>query len=344
MDIYSPAVLTRVIDDLRDSNNVGTFLVNRFFPEVVQSNTEEVYFDVKDGKARLSPFVSPMVEGQIVQSRGYTTKSLRPAYIKDKRVMEDGKSVRRPIGMPIAQAMDPMTQRLLNIRAETEDQIRMVNRRKEWMAASALLNGTITITGEKYPTVVVNFGRDAALSVVLAGAARWNDSAPDVLGNLETWASLVRSKSGAPVRDVIMANGTWTALRNSEDVKELLRYDRSLSPESTIDLGPSASMPGVTYKGQIGEFRFWIYSDFYVDDAGNEQAFIPDGYLLLVSEQLEGVQHYGGIKDEQAGFKAMDYFSKSWTMPDPAVRFLMLQSAPLIVPYRINASLSAKVY
>jgi hypothetical protein len=30
-------------------------------------------------------------------------------------------------------------------------------------------------------------------------------------------------------------------------------------------------------------------------------------------------------------------------MPDPAARFMMLQSAPLVVPYRVNASLSAKV-
>jgi hypothetical protein len=55
------------------------------------------------------------------------------------------------------------------------------------------------------------------------------------------------------------------------------------------------------------------------------------------------VQHYGAIKDEAAGMQALDYFSKSWTQPDPAVRFLMLQSAPLVVPYRVNATLAAKV-
>ena len=39
----------------------------------------------------------------------------------------------------------------------------------------------------------------------------------------------------------------------------------------------------------------------------------------------------------------MPYFSKSWVEEDPAVRYLMLQSAPLVVPYRVNASLCAKV-
>ena len=39
----------------------------------------------------------------------------------------------------------------------------------------------------------------------------------------------------------------------------------------------------------------------------------------------------------------MPFFSKSWTEPDPAVRYLLMQSAPLPVPYRINASLGATV-
>ena len=36
-------------------------------------------------------------------------------------------------------------------------------------------------------------------------------------------------------------------------------------------------------------------------------------------------------------------YVKSWIEPDPSVRFIMLQSAPLLVPYRPNASLKAKV-
>jgi hypothetical protein len=39
----------------------------------------------------------------------------------------------------------------------------------------------------------------------------------------------------------------------------------------------------------------------------------------------------------------MEYFTKSWTIPDPSTRILLMQSAPLMVPYRINASFSAKV-
>lgn len=344
IDVFSPASLKRVVADLRDSPQVGTFLIRRYFSEVSVSTQEAVYFDVLTGKPRLAPFVTPLVEGMVVESRGYVTKSFTPAYIKDKRVFEDGKVIRRRVGQPIGVPEDPMARRAADVRAESEDQIAMVNRRMEWMAASALHSGSITVSGEKYPTTVVNFGRDAALTVSLSGTARWNDSAPAPLDNLEDWAGLIRDKSGASPTDVIMSSTAWSSFRKSADVKALLAAGK-FSDKTNIDLGPSSRpFGGASDKGQVGDFNIFIYSDSYVDDNGVTQKYLPDDYIWMVAgQQLEGVQHFGGIKDEKAGFQATDYFQKSWTQDDPAVRFLMLQSAPLVVPYRINACLRAKV-
>ncbi|WP_191970275.1 major capsid protein [Methylobacterium planeticum] len=335
-------MLGRVVDDLRDAPEIGTFLVNTFFPEVSISREEAVYFDVLTGKARLAPFVSPLVEGQIVESLGYKTNSFTPAYIKDKRVLEDGKAIRRRPGMPISAGLDPMAIRMMTIETESEDQIRMVRRRMEWMAASALRTGTITVAGEKYPTTVVNFGRDPSLTVTLTGADLWGSGTDTPLEDLEEWSGLVRNASGASPVDVVMAQNVFTVFRRNADVKALLESDRG-SPLTTLDLGPNAYRYGATYIGNVGAFRIWVYADSYVADDGSTQKYVPDDYLLLISDRLEGVQHFGGIKDEQAGFQVADYYQKSWTQPDPAVRFLMLQSAPLVVPYRVNACLSAKV-
>ena len=49
------------------------------------------------------------------------------------------------------------------------------------------------------------------------------------------------------------------------------------------------------------------------------------------------------IEDEKAGYRAPQYFIKSWLEEDPAVRWLLLQCAPLIVPYPVNASFCATV-
>ncbi|MDE9463769.1 major capsid protein, partial [Xenorhabdus bovienii] len=62
---------------------------------------------------------------------------------------------------------------MLNIQFELADQIDIINRRLEWMAASALTSGTITVSGEGYETKVVNFGRSADLTVTLSGSDKW---------------------------------------------------------------------------------------------------------------------------------------------------------------------------
>jgi hypothetical protein len=342
MDIYSSAVLNRVVQDLKATLR-PPFLLGRFFGEVSISTQEEIFFDVLTGKPRLAPFCSPLVEGQIVQSMGYKTSSFKPAYIKDKRVFEDGKPVKRRAGQPIYGPLDPMQNRNLAIAQESEDQLAMLQRRLEWMAAEVLRTGSVTVKGEKYPTTVVDFGRDAQLTVTSSGAAKWDQNTASPLDDLETWAGYIRDKSGASSTDVIMAQNVWNLFRANDDVRDLLSKQLNLSPRTEIDVGPDAQKLGFTDKGMVGDYHIWIYHDQYVDDAGATQQFLPDDYLLMVGQQVEGVQHYGAIKDEAAGMQARDYFSKSWTEPDPAVRFLMLQSAPLVVPYRVNASLSAKV-
>lgn len=341
MDVFTPAVLNRVIDDLKDS--VSGFLLSMFFPEISVSTQEEIYFDVLTGKPRLAPFVSPLVEGQIVQSLGYETNSFKPAYVKDKRVFEDGKAIRRRPGQQIAAPIDPMQHRLLNVIQESGDQLGMVKRRMEWMAAQALLTGSVTVEGEKYPTQVVNFGRDANLTVTLTGNARWDQSAAAPLDDLETWSGVIADKSGATPTDVIMSTNAWGVFRKDEDVKEALDKGKGMSPSSSMDLGPQAATLRPSYKGNVGDFRIWTYAEAYVDEAGTTRKYLPNDHIIMGSDQIEGVQHHGSIKDEKAGFQARDYFQKTWTQEDPAVRYLMLQSAPLVVPYRPNASLAARV-
>lgn len=343
MDIFSSAVLNRVVQDLKATTR-PPFLLGRYFGEASFSTQEEIFFDVLQGKPRLAPFCSPLVEGQIVQDQGYVAKSFKPAYIKDKRVFEDGKAVRRQAGQPIFGAMDPMTNRQIAIKRNSADQLGMLQRRMEWMAAEVLRTGSVTVSGEKYPTTVVDFGRDASLTVTLTSTAKWDQpTTADPLGNLETWSGLVRDASGASPIDVIMSQNVWNLFRSFDDVKDLLSSQLKLSSRTSFDVGPDAAKLGYTDKGTVGDFHIWIYHDQYVDEDGVTQDFLPDDYLLMASPQLEGVQHYGAIKDEAAGFQAVDYFSKSWTQPDPAVRFLMLQSAPLVVPYRVNATMAVKV-
>jgi hypothetical protein len=344
IDLFSPAVLNRIVQDLK--GQVRSFFLDTYFPETATSDQDEIYFDVLTNKTRLAPFVIPTVEGQLVQSRGYVTKSFKPAYIKDKRVFEDGKPLKRAAGQPTGQPLDPMAVRQALVAQESADQLDMHARRLEWMASEILRTGSVTITGEKYPTTVVNFGRDASLTVVQTGTALWTDTTnSDPLNDLETYSSLIADASGADARHVTMASDVWTAFRKHPKVTALMggTFQRT---DVTVVPTPAAAPQifGARPKGMIGEFEIWVHSDTYTNEAGSTVKYLPNNYLIMgAPAQAEGVRFFGRIQDEQSGYQVTDYYQKSWIMPDPSVRFLMLQSAPLLVPYRINATLSAKV-
>uniref|UniRef100_UPI0035D044B8 major capsid protein n=1 Tax=Bartonella sp. AC66GZZY TaxID=3243458 RepID=UPI0035D044B8 len=201
------------------------------------------------------------------------------------------------------------------------------------------------VAGEDYPTKIFDFKRDPALTLALTGAAKWDSVDAPALDHLEDWASLVQEKSGAVARVVIMDPQAWRHFRKNKQVGGQLEIRRGTNAMISTDLIVRGQVNETArYVGSIGDFDFHVYNDVYVADDGSTQNLLPDYTVLLVSQgQLEGTRCYSMIMDEKAAFKVLRYFSKSWLEEDPAVRRLLMQSAPLVVPYRPNASLCARV-
>lgn len=339
MDIYSTQALNRLVQSLKRPQ---TALLTTFFGTVETSETEQILFDVENKKRRIAPFVSPLREGKLVEDEGYVTKSFTPAYTKDKRVHDPNKALKRAAGETIGGSMAPIDRHQANLARSTADQLDMLNRRKEVMASEALRTGKVTVTGDGYPTVVVDFGRNAAHTVALTGANRWGQAGIKPLENIEDWTGTVLQNSGAVIRDVVMDVKAWRLFRADADVQKFLDT-RPLSSSTDSIVALQFAKLGLSYKGQVGEVRFWVYQDWYVDEAGVEQPMIPDFTVILASPDVDGVQHHGAIRDEDAGLQALEYFSKSWVVPDPSKRILLMQSAPLVVPYRPDATFCATV-
>lgn len=344
MDIYSTGYLNRVVDTLK---RTPAFVINTFFRQVETSDSETVYFDViKDGKKRrLAPVVHPLVEGKLVESEGYDTKSFRPAYIKDKRVHDANRPFKREAGEQIGtgQNLTPAQRRELAIRRDLRDQTDILTRRMEVWGVEVLRTGQLTINmsmpGGLEETVVLNFGRDAALTIDLTAGNLWSDAGVSALDDLEEWALLVLQKSGTVVRNIVMDPDAWRVFRKKPDFEKKLDLARVKSGEIDLGLLPDH----IQYKGSDGTFDYWVYADWYIDDGETtEQVMLPSGTVLGVGD-IEGVRHFGAIKDEEAGFQAREYFVKSWVTPDPSVRNLLMQSAPIVVPYRVNGSFAASV-
>jgi hypothetical protein len=335
-DIFSTNVLTGVVRNLKTAPR---FLVNTFFPSIEEHQTEEIHFDVVNKKRRIAPFVSPLVAGKIVEGNGFTAKTFLPAYVKDKRRFMPTRAIKRSMGEPVGGNLAPADRIRILVAQDLADQVDMINRRLELMAAEALRLGQVTVQGEEYPTTVVNFGRAGAHTVVLSGGARWGQAGVNPLNLLQDWASLVLQTEGAMPTRVVMTVDVWKIFRADAEVQKRLDQFRG-----TSTMVRDASMDaGGTFMGIVDGFEIWVYQDWYVNDAGTEVPMLPAGTVIMGSSQIEGVQAFGAILDEESDLQPMAYFPKSWIEKDPSVRLLLTQSAPLMVPYRPNASLCATV-
>lgn len=344
MDLFSTNTLVGVVQDLRTP---PSHFLDTEFRGLLEDPSEEIHFDVDESKPRITPFVSPLVAGKVVNDRGFTTKTFKPAYAKDKRRWDPNRPLKRVIGEKLGGGLSPDQRIRLLVGQTLEDQLAMLTRREEVMAAEALRLGQVTVSGEGFPTQVVSFGRHANLRATLLTNDRWSvthaDSNP--LEDIEAWAVEMQLRSGAVPRRVTFAPDAWKAFRGRlvqrDEWKYLVDYRRA-STDSSVDLAPGNGEKA-RYVGSIGSFDFWVYDDIYLDDAGAEQHIMPSGEVVMTADELEGTRCYAAIQDEEANYTATRYFPKSWFEKDPAVRWMLLQSAPLVVPFRPNASFGAQV-
>lgn len=340
MDIYTTQFLNGVVDSLF---RPPAFLVNMAFPMVVTSEQEEIKFDVGDGKRRIAPFVHPLKEGKVVEDMGYQTKTFRPAYIKDKRIFDPSKALKRKAAERIGGELSNLDRAQMNVAVALDDQVGMLTRRLEVMAAEVLLTGKSVIDGEGYDAVSVDFQRAAALSVdISGGASAWGQTGVVPIEDIEDWCLLVAQLSGATITDLVFSIGAWREFRAETQSRSAI--DTQLGQLANFQI-PIASIEGLEFMGTVGGKRLWVYSGWYINPSTNtEDPIITANHLVgFSSAGLLGTRHFGAIRDEAAGYQAREFFAKSWAVEDPPVRFLMMQSAPLLVPYRPNGSFSAKV-
>lgn len=347
INIYDTITLVQVVPNLMTSQQ---FLLKKFFPNVVESDDEFVAIDIDVGRRRMAPFCSPLVQGKLVESRRYQTNRYKPPYVKDKRAPDLRKPIRRQMGEQIGGEGNAANRAELNMMFEMTDQVDVLERRQEWMAAQALLTGTVTVVGDGLPTEVIDFQRDPALTVALSGADKWPQTVADGATNnkptqdIERWQTLILQKSGAVATDLVFTNASWAAFRLDTTIKDNAITWPAMSPfGNQVDAGARIAQ-GAVYKGRWGQFDLWLYNDWFIDPVDEqEKPMLPDGAVIMSGPDLQGTRAFGAIIDPAFNYGPLAYAPKTWLENDPPQRFLMMQSAPLVIPSRVNAALCATV-
>lgn len=319
------------------------------FNRQINFDTPEIMFDKVFGDDRgLAPFVIPTTQGRPQKLEGFSTLSFAPAYVKIKDVVNPAMHMSRIPGEAFGGSLS-IEQRRQAVIAELlrRQRVKFANR-NEWLAAKAIVDGKVTISGEDYPSTLVDFRRDASLTITLAGAAKWDVSTGTPLAAIRSARMAANGLSGVRIRKVIFGATAWDLFSQRVDLKELMNKNYG-GTETRVTL-ISDGYEGQEYMGVIqgldgaGAIEAWVDSSKYIDpEDGAEKFFLDQSTVVGVSEAVEGVRCFGAIMDAQAGYQPLDFYFKNWINPDPSVEYLLAQSAPLMVPKNPNATFSIKV-
>lgn len=331
-----------MLEVLEKQTTLTPYWLSLCFPNQINFDTEYIDYDVvnKNGK-RVAPFVSPLVQGKVMSRDGTTMKRFKPAYVKPKDVVDFSKVLTRRAGESYTGDASPGARHDAIIAELLADQKKMIENRWELMAASAVIDGSVTISGENYPTVAVSFGRDGTHTVTKGVGTRWNDAGVNPITDLKTYANRVLKNSGQGVTRVTMGVDAYEAFYANAYVKDQL--DVTYRGTAADLNGVQNTIYGAERQGRIGNFEIWTYSDTYENDAGTEVDVLDPKAIVLTSPALQGVRAFGAIMDKGANFQALSMFPKMWDENDPSVTYLMTQSAPLMIPKQPNGSLKATV-
>lgn len=321
-----------------------------FFNQQINFETEDIAFDrVTTDYRRLAPFVAPNVQGRVQGRDGYDTVSFKPAYVKPKDIVDPSMDLIRRPGEALGSGSLSNAQRRDAVIAEIlrQHRTKLLNR-NEWLAARALIDGAVTIAGDDYPSVTVDFRRHSSLSYNLVGAARWNQVGSDPLADIQLAKQNAFSRSGVKITRLIFGANAWAAFAANAKVDLKNQMDRNFGGLTTEVTRLYDAYEGQEYMGRIaglnnaGLIEAWIDTSKYVDSTGAEQFFLDQDTVVGIGNGVEGVRCFGAIRDVKAGLQAREVFTKMWENEDPSVEYMMSQSAPLMVPKRPNATFKIK--
>ena len=302
-----------------------------FFRESYPFTTEKVYLSQIPGLVNMALYVSPIVSGEVIRSRGGSTSEFTPGYVKPKHEVNPQMTLRRLPDEDPQNLADPAYRRRRIIMQNMRDEELAIAQVEEMQAVSAVLKGKYTMTGEAFDPVEVDMGRSAANNITQSGDTEWSKrdkSTYDPTDHIEAYAL---NASGV-VNIIVFDPKGWALFRSFKAVREKLDTRRGSHSEletAVKDLGKA-----VSYKGMYGDVAIVVYSGQYVEN-GVKKNFLPDNTMVLGNTHARGLRTYGCIQDADAqreGINASARYPKNWvTTGDPAREFTMIQSAPLML-------------
>ena len=343
MGLYDTRTMLTAIEQTKP---VFTFLRDTFFSETETLLTEIAEVDVKKGKRKLAPFVSPRVGGKILTREGFKASQIKTPKIAPERVITIDDINKRTLGENIYSSKTPAERSRILLANDLIELDEAITRREEWMCAKILTEGAINIkTDDAEYKVDYNFTNIIKLDT----AKKWNNAnyakGVNPYEDLKSWRKeYIIKKSGMTPDICVLADDVLPAFIASPDVQKMLDLQR-------LNIGaiePTYKGQGLTFVGKLPELglELYTYTEFYLDDETEEdKPMIPSGKVLMGSKGM-GKRYYGAVTQLENGtFITYEGIRvpKHFTDDKNEIEKLRLTSRPLPAPKDADGWLIANV-
>lgn len=281
------------------ASNAIPFLGESFFPRAKKMGLDLKWIKTSSGlPVSLKPSAFD-TKSTIRQRKGFATLESEMAYFKESMLVteQDEQEILR-----VEDAADPYARDVLRrVFNDAETLVKGADVVPERMRMQLLApsNGTPSISIQADgATYSYNYDPDGHFALhnyaAIASGSTWdNTSASDPLADIQAAKDALINESGETPRYILMNQTTMRYLVQNDKMKGYV-----LAQNTTANVLMSESKVREVLEANLGITPV-VYNKKFIDDAGNEQFFFPNGVATLVPEGQLGNTWYGTTPDER---------------------------------------------
>jgi len=360
INIFDSRILTKFLEYAYKPKMGFYNLFNVKQEDHLRSNLIDV--DIREGTRGISKVTNPDAEANIVDRIGYTTKTVKPPYIKEKIKYSPAEFFHRMPGEKIYS--DIALKNVIEKQQERDiTQLKeRLERYKEYYLIKALTNGGIVEYKGGGVDYAYDFNFPTANIVTLTSTNKWDDHANSKpLDDIQDWI-LQATKTGGATPDLIVMG--FTAAKHYQANAQVI----AVLDNRRMDLGFIEAVKkdnGLIYMGSTKfNIPIYCYAEYYTDpSSGSEIPAFPEDKVLITSSKALITEHYapimhmgaywgepmsassvygGGFTNEKGGL--LRVFPRVYVENNTGKAWLEVQTSCLIVPTAARCHAIATVY
>lgn len=335
---------------------VVTFLRDRYFPNIIESNTKMIDIETRRKGNMVLPSVtrgdSALYAGAIAP---HQVETYIPPYFNNHVSVGAKDMEKRVFGEPVGQPYSKDLRAQINIAEKLYGLEESYTLGEESYVSQLLRTGQVTVKGMKhdgsmYLKETINFEVDGDL---VGGSLEtlWTTSS-DIIGSIKTECLRVFAKSGRMPTEMVVGSEVMAVLDGNTKLMNRLdnrRIEGGRLKAEAVELYPGVAINGFLNIPMVGDIMILSYVNSYRGKEDGEATDMIGAKEILLTSPAWGTMGYGsvytagpnGYPDEVAGKRIQHVkfgdVENNWTVK------AFLQTAPLPMPTELDAWLCKTV-